>query len=95
MQPLKIDPDMLDAVAYVVKDVAGSLDGVRLDLTGRTSTAALDDGVASIRPAIHDLIGAADRMLTGTRDELAAMSEFLNLSADAVRKADGSLRGPP
>jgi len=93
MGTVQMDPDKLDAFAFIVKSLTGSLDGVRLDLLGRTSTAALDDGVASIRHAIDDLVAAAEAVLSGTRDEMAAMSEYLNLAADAVRKADGLL--PP
>ena len=93
MGPVQVDPDILDAFAYIVKSFTGSVDGVRLDLFGRTLTAALDDGVTSIRHAIEDLVTVAGAMLSDTRDEMAAMSEYLTLAADAVRKADGLL-GP-
>jgi hypothetical protein len=89
MGAVQVDPDLLDAVAYIVKQASASLDGVRLDLTGRTEAIGLGNGVPSIRAADHDLLAAAAVFLFDTRDELAAMSEYLNLAAEAARKADG------
>jgi hypothetical protein len=90
MGAVQVDPDLLDAVAYIVKQASASLDGVRLDLAGRTGAIGLSDGVPSIRAANHDLAAAAAGFLSATRDEMAAMSEYLNLAAEAGRKADGA-----
>jgi hypothetical protein len=90
MGAVQADPDLLDAVAYIVKQASASLDGVRIDLAGRTGALAPGGGVPSIRAANHDLAAAAAAFLSDTRDEIAAMSEYLNLAAEAARKADGA-----
>ena len=90
MSVVQIDPDLLDAIAYIVKQAAATLDGVRLDLAGRTEGVGSSDGVPSLRPATEDLARAATGFLLQTRDEMAAMSEYLNLAASAARKADGA-----
>jgi hypothetical protein len=91
MANIEVTPDDLDRVALQVKRMTSDVDGARIDLSMRLLGIGPALGKTGSRRPAEDFARLSDAFLVATRDELAAMSEFLNQTAAAYRAADDAL----
>ena len=93
MPTVQVDPQAVDEAASNMVQAALDLDGVRIDLSARTSGLAGSLGDAASERAAGGLLIAADRFLLAARDELLAVATYASGVAAAVRHADAGGRG--